>query len=177
MPKIIRDVEEIILEEAKKELLENGYRDLTIRSLAKRSGIAVGTIYNHFESKNVIVARAIFIDWAKTLEKMSAHAKGSDDIIDVCRDIYDEMEEFIKLYIKVFDEYDDGLSDYNKNYAIQHGTFITQIAKVINDTLESLGYNETEFMGVFIAESINNVASNPNYSYDDLELILKKIFK
>ncbi len=166
MPKIIRDVEEIILEEAKKELLENGYRDLTIRSLAKRSGIAVGTIYNHFESKNVIVARAIFIDWAKTLEIMSAHAKASDDIIDVCRDIYDEI-----------DEYNDGLSDYNKNYAIQHGTFITQIAKVINDTLESLGYNETEFMGVFIAESINNVASHPDYSYDDLEIILKKIFK
>jgi len=52
MPKILENVEEKIIEEAEGILLNEGYSALSLRKLAKKSHIAVGTIYNYFKDKN-----------------------------------------------------------------------------------------------------------------------------
>ena len=59
MPKIVENVRQRILLEAKKQLEETGYGNMTIRSIASGCGIGVGTIYNYFSSKDVIVASFI----------------------------------------------------------------------------------------------------------------------
>ena len=56
MPKIVENVKERIILETRKQIKEVGYSKVTIRSIAKACGIGVGTIYNYFESKDVIIA-------------------------------------------------------------------------------------------------------------------------
>ena len=50
MPKIIDEAREKILSAAKHTLLGQGYSVLSLRGVARQCGIAVGTIYNYFES-------------------------------------------------------------------------------------------------------------------------------
>ena len=51
MPKIIENVKELILDTSEKLLFQVGYKGFTIRGVAKRCGIAPGTIFNYFASK------------------------------------------------------------------------------------------------------------------------------
>ena len=50
MPKIIENIREKILEEAKCQVMESGYASMTIRSVANACGVGVGTVYNYFKS-------------------------------------------------------------------------------------------------------------------------------
>ena len=56
MPKIIENVREQLLAEAKKQVFEHGYADTTIRSVARACGLGVGTVYNYFSSKEMLIA-------------------------------------------------------------------------------------------------------------------------
>lgn len=45
------DVKEKILESALKEFKEKGYTETSMRSIARNSGIAIGSVYRYFENK------------------------------------------------------------------------------------------------------------------------------
>ncbi len=49
-----------IINAAHAVILEKGYHAASMRQIAKRAGIAVGGIYNHFESKEDIFAAIVF---------------------------------------------------------------------------------------------------------------------
>jgi len=67
VPKILKNVREQLLTEAKKQVFERGYSDTTIRSVAGACGLGVGTVYNYFESKEMLVAAFVYEDWKKYL--------------------------------------------------------------------------------------------------------------
>ena len=56
MPKILESVREQLLETARAQIERNGYANTTIRSVAAECGIAVGTVYNYFPSKDMLIA-------------------------------------------------------------------------------------------------------------------------
>ena len=64
MPKIIDNVREELLKEAKRQVNEEGYAQTTIRSVAKGCGIAIGTVYNYFPSKDMLIATFMMEDWS-----------------------------------------------------------------------------------------------------------------
>ena len=56
MPKILENIREKAVAEAREELLGEGYRAMTIRRVAEQLGIGVGTLYNYFPSKEYLAA-------------------------------------------------------------------------------------------------------------------------
>ncbi len=48
MPKIIENLRERLLAEAKRQVMESGYANTTVRSIAKACGVGTGTVYNYF---------------------------------------------------------------------------------------------------------------------------------
>ena len=56
MPKIIKDLEKRLTEEARRQIEEDGYGAMTVRSVAKACGVGVGTVYNYFSSKDELLA-------------------------------------------------------------------------------------------------------------------------
>ena len=70
MPKIIENVREQLLAEAKKQVFEHGYADTTIRSVAGACGLGVGTVYNYFSSKEMLIATFVYEDWKAYLSNM-----------------------------------------------------------------------------------------------------------
>ena len=63
MPKIIENLREKLVCEAKRQVEELGYANLTIRSVAAVCGVGVGTVYNYFSSKDSLVAAFLLEDW------------------------------------------------------------------------------------------------------------------
>ena len=56
MPKIIENLRDQLLQEARKQIAERGYTGTTIRSVAGACGVGVGTVYNYFSSKEMLIA-------------------------------------------------------------------------------------------------------------------------
>lgn len=59
---------ELILDEAEKLLVEKGYHETAIDEIAARAGVAKGTLYQHFASKEALI-QALFERNAKPLEQ------------------------------------------------------------------------------------------------------------
>ena len=71
MPKIIENIREKLLSEAKRQVMENGYSAMTIRSVAAACGVGTGTVYNYFPSKDMLVASFILEDWMLCMNDIS----------------------------------------------------------------------------------------------------------
>ena len=74
MPKIIENVRQTLLEEAKRQIKENGYAKTTIRSVAGACNVGVGTVYNYFESKDMLIATFMLEDWMECLREMKSYS-------------------------------------------------------------------------------------------------------
>jgi len=59
---------ELILDEAEKLLVEKGYHETAIDEIAARAGVAKGTLYQHFPSKEALI-QALFERNARLLEQ------------------------------------------------------------------------------------------------------------
>ena len=72
MPKIIQNAREQLLATAQKQIAERGYAATTIRSVAGECGLAVGTVYNYFKSKDLLIASFMAADWQNCIQKIAA---------------------------------------------------------------------------------------------------------
>ncbi len=59
MPKKITDVSRKILDAALQIYHEEGFEQISMRRVAARSGLAVGTVYNRFEDKEALLAQVL----------------------------------------------------------------------------------------------------------------------
>ena len=94
MPKIIENVRELLLDTAQKQIEERGYANTTIRSVAGECGLAVGTVYNYFRSKDMLIATFVVEDWNSYLSDIRG-ANLSDPQMAL-HNIYDALIHFPK---------------------------------------------------------------------------------
>ena len=80
MPKIIENVREQLLAETKRQIAENGYEKTTVRSVAGACDIGVGTVYNYFSSKDMLIASFMLEDWKKCLLQMKQKSPEDKEI-------------------------------------------------------------------------------------------------
>ena len=69
MPKILEHVREQLLTEVRQQIEQHGYAQTTIRSVARACGVGVGTVYNYFPSKDMLIAAAVADDWYASRER------------------------------------------------------------------------------------------------------------
>ena len=96
MPKIIANIREKLLEEAKKQVLEQGYAAMSIRSVASACGVGVGTVYNYFESKDILIANFMLEDWFMCKRDIETGCKEADNPEEALRSVYEGMRGFRK---------------------------------------------------------------------------------
>ena len=130
MPKIIENIRERAIEEARGELLRSGYAALTIRGIAAKLGIGLGTFYNYFPSKEVLIANAILVDWLEHVDRASAAIGSCEDVTSGLAAIHGCLVDFVGLYRATF-----AASDYTlagPTYAERHTMLCDQIAGLID---------------------------------------------
>lgn len=72
MPKIIKDVEKTIKNCAVELFIEHSYTNVDMRMISKKSGVAVGTLYNYYKNKKELYLSILKESWQNTFNKLDA---------------------------------------------------------------------------------------------------------
>ena len=167
MPKIIENVREQLLAEAKKQISDRGYAATTIRSVAGALGLAVGTVYNYFESKEMLIGSFVYEDWKKHLAYMQSIP--SDDPYVLILGIYQSLRSFEEENAKLFSD-TDAAKRISVSSSDRHKMLRGQISALVRSVCK------TDIEADFIAEALISW-SVEDTDFDTLYPMLEKIIK
>lgn len=173
MPKLLPEAKSRILAAAKKLLFEKGYGGLALREVAGQCGLAVGTIYNYFSSKDRLVASVMAEDWMEALEAMK---KGCDEAVDVeqgVRAIYDAVEAFSRVYEPIWSGYKGLPSEFGMRHLMLRG----QLSRLLASLLKRLGRGEDARLCPLLAETILACALQKDIDYPELSEAVRRLFQ
>ena len=168
MPKIIENLKDRLLAEAKRQLKQGDYEELTIRSIAKGCGVGVGTVYNYFPSKEALIATYLLEDWQVRLDTVQTVADQADVPEQVIRCMYEQLVEFARCHQAIFNAA-TAQTGFAGAFSQYHQLLRAQIAGPLRRFCSS------EFDAQFVAEGLLTWAMNGK-AFDEIYRILKKLF-
>ncbi len=154
MPKIIENIRENLIAEAKRQVVENGYSSMTIRSVATACGVGTGTVYNYFPSKDVLVANFMLEDWMICIQAITKGATDAVDAKEALHCMYQELLTYKEKYTKLF--YDENAeSSYASSSSLhKHELLRKQLAEPMEIWTEKQTKTDAKFLAEFIAENM-----------------------
>ena len=174
MPKIIENIREKLLEEAKSQVMEQGYSAMTIRSVASACGVGVGTVYNYFPSKDMLVASFMLEDWLVSLSAIKAGCTVEAGAEMAIRCIYEELHRFMEKYAPLFS--DKGAEESSSTaFHQRHEMLRSQLAEPLRPLCEKQTKVDAEFLAEFIAESLLSWTATKR-TFEEINSILLQLF-
>lgn len=168
MPKIIENLEAHLIAEARKQIEQNGYTSVTIRSIAKGCGVGVGTVYNYFPSKEVLIATHMLEDWKNCVRTIAATAVCAETPRPVVMCIYDQLTEFISRHEAIFRD-EAAIAGFAGSFSQYHGLLREQLAQPLRR------FCSNDFTAQFIAESLL-IWTVAGKNFDEIYSIIDKLF-
>lgn len=167
MPKIIENLPQRLLDEARRQIETSGFAAMTIRSVAKGCGVGVGTVYNYYPSKEALVASFMLDDWNSCVAVIEGTAAASETLEPVLRIIYEKLNLFMDQYDPIFQDASAAVS-YTGSTSQYHRVLRTQLAQPIRK------FCRDDFSAEFIAEAVLTwtVAGK---DFDELKGVLLRI--
>ncbi|MBQ8495127.1 MAG: TetR/AcrR family transcriptional regulator [Clostridia bacterium] len=151
MPKIIENVRELLLATAKEQVRLQGYAKTTIRSVAGACGLGVGTVYNYFPSKDMLIATFVWEDWRDCLQEMKSQP--SSDATAVLNGMYVSLQRFIQKHQALFAD-KDAAKVFATVFSERHKQLRDQLAAIILPVCEHSRVENKAFLAEFLAESL-----------------------
>lgn len=168
MPKIIENLSEKLIREARRQIEKTGYASLTIRSVATACGVGVGTVYNYFPSKEALVASYMLEDWKACVEAVNTCAEKATDKEPVMQAIYDNLTGFISRHQAIFRD-ESAAQSFSGSFSRYHALLRQQLAAPLRK------FCSDDFTAEFIAEAILTWTAGGK-SFDELSAIVKRLF-
>ena len=168
MPKIIKNLESKLIAEAQKQIVEQGYGAVTIRSVANACGVGVGTVYNYFSSKDELLATYLLEDWNDCITAITAVSRYSDAPAPVVRCIYDQLSAYALRHQVIFRD-EAARSTFAASFGRYHVLLRSQLAEPVRKFCDS------DFAASFVAESLLAWTMAGN-SFDEIYGMIGKLF-
>lgn len=168
MPKIIENLQERLIQEARRQIEEFGYAATTIRSVASSCGVGVGTVYNYFSSKDTLIATYMLSDWKECLvliEAVSAEAREPERVV---RCIWEQLQTFSQKHHTLFRD-EAAAASFQGAFSAYHGLLRRQLAQPLRKFCES------DFAAEFVAEALLTWTT-AGKSFDEIYGMIGKIF-
>ncbi len=147
MPKILTDPRKNILLEVEKLLSQGGCSAITVRSVAARCGVGVGTVYNYFPSKEALLAEYLLADWRQCIAAIDAASQTEKSAEPVARCIYDQLFQYAHGHMAVFGD-EAARSAFTGSFSQYHSLLRSQLAAPLQPFCQS------EFAAEFLAEAL-----------------------
>lgn len=173
MPKIIENLQQRILDTARSEMTEGGYSGLGIRMVAKKCGIATGTVYNYYPSKEMLVAAIMLDDWLLAQKSMREGCAAAADIREGIGAMFDALCAFKALYSGVWSEY-SFTGSTRAIYRDRHVQLISQLADILGGLLSRFGAEADAYTRTFVAESLLTAAME-GHPFDKYAAVVSRI--
>lgn len=173
MPKILENPEEKILTEAKKMLIENGYKSFSMRELSKRASIALGTIYNYYENKDSLINSIFSTEWESIIYSAKKISISREDTKIKLNNIFILVKSFLDNNIDLFLE----ISSFRKSsHSNQKDKVISPLAVIVEDILINSNYKlraECSPLALLIVNNIVVLTKDPFISFEEfLDIVL-----
>ena len=168
MPKIIENLENKLTQEARRQIQEFGYSAVTIRSVAKGCGVAIGTVYNYFPSKEALVATHLLEDWKQCILAIRTVSTGSDIPRPVALCIYEQLISFSRRHQAIFRDETARVS-FAESFGKYHGILRSQLAEPLRKFCSS------DFAAEFLAEALLTWTM-AGKSFDEIYGMLERLF-
>lgn len=187
MPKIIENPRQTIMDHARDILYTEGYEKLNMRAVAKKSGVATGTIYNYFPTKHHLIIDMMMEYWEGFLKELDKIDSSEDDFFEKLRRIYMVFNSFISTFKGVWVRMDDSTpSDFPREDMDKKKDFTERVAqrlsKIIARDLE--GHPETYGLPLssyelskFILQNFSIMSQAERLDYESFEVLLRKLVK
>lgn len=175
MPKIIENLKSRILETTCREIKEKGYSGITLRGIAKSCDIALGTFYNYFKSKEILVANLIVADWMKKKLELEEELEKSTDVHGAMARIHAFITSFYNQHKDMWKDYRfTGESGYE--YDERHQLLVSQISLIISGALQKAGCENDSNTCRVLAEMILT-ASTKDMDYEIYGPIIERVIR
>lgn len=177
MPKIISNLKEELMIKGKEILINDGYNALNIRDLAKRCNIGIGTFYNYYESKDIIVSAIIRTDWDKVINLTGKKIKESDfNFKEKLHILYNGINEFLEDYLDTFMVM---MTDRSRNPSYKTDKILVPYENIVKEVLifhknnKDISYEiEDEKLARIILNNIIFICRDSSISFEDFYLSL-----
>ena len=173
MPKILENIRIQLLEEAKRQIAAQGYAATTIRSVASACGVGVGTVYNYFPSKDILIATFVLEEWKAYLEGMAALP--CEEPEPLLRGIYEALLQFSAANETLFSD-GDAAKLISAGSAVRHRMLRGQIAAFLLPLCQKNAPDTADFTAGFLAEALINW-SVEGTAFETLYPVLEKVIQ
>lgn len=179
LPKTLINIKEDILLVTKKLLTEEGYEKLNIRNIASKCGIATGTLYNYYKSKQEIVEEIIKTEWNAMLRRVEQVTKTDMEVIGKLEVIYNElgsiMNDVHKLWFDISNSKIDGeLSKIKCHKKIWLKGLSDKILYIIGNEAENKDY---EFLSDVICNMLILYAHQGDVEFKKLSPVIESLLR
>lgn len=175
MPKLIPDADGQIKRAARNLLLTKGYSGFSIKEIARQTGIAAGTIYQHYPNKRVLMNEVMQEDWDRILSQVDEAMATSPDISSCLVKTFDLVVEFNRSFKAVRAQY--AAAHPSRNMAMSHHQLIFNLFEPrIMTLLKRFGKDADAAMGDLLTEVIVSGAFNDRITSSQVELLTRRLF-
>lgn len=180
MPKTLNNVKDDILSTTRKMLSESGYRKLNIREIASRCGIAAGTLYNYYKSKQEIVGEILETEWNMMQRRIDQRIRTQENLIDKLEIVYAELSVLMRDVHNIwFDSSVSNLEENEYSNAKSHRetlikSLTTRIFSLIIDNKQD---RDSEFLADVICRLFISYSYQENITFDKLSPIIISLLK
>jgi AcrR family transcriptional regulator len=173
MPKIIENAKEKILEVTKEELKNHSYDDLSIREIAKKSGLGVGTIYNYYPNKVSLVAALMLSEWTSSISLFNEKLEGISSLSNGLEEIHSLISSFW-LSNRVFLQSAE-VKEYSSFQKKGHMMIISQIKEMIISVYRRVGKRIEELELTLLSHLLLDSALDQDFGIEDILVVTNKL--
>lgn len=153
MPKQRCSTKESVLSAAKEILLSGDVDDFTIRAVARRSGVSIGTVYNCFASKDILAASIMLGDWVETLAEIRQDCRNSKSVVEAMTTMHGRIMHFSEKYRSVWSHYRTE-GNFAEEYGKRHRQLTEQLAECLEIPIGAFWQQSPQHVATFIAENL-----------------------
>ena len=153
MPKLIDHLREKLIEETRRQVTENGFGSMTVRSVAGGCGVGVGTVYNYFRSKDALAAAFMYEDWRRTIGQAEQKLAETENAEKALLVISEAIQEYISAHRTLFQD-PDAIKAFSAASTQYHAYLRKELAELLLPYAEHTDLPDAAFRAEFTVEAL-----------------------
>lgn len=183
MSRIIENPKQLILSKAKEILYNDGLERFCMRALSKKCGIALGTIYNYYSTKEDLIIEMMTAYWKENFYVLEDIVNSDDTLYIKLNNIFNKLRIFIKTFKEIWLKPELYKNPHCiKDSLEQENIYMGKLVKIIEHILlKEEKNNNIKFKldsyetAKFILMNFITMVQMPIFTYSSFEMFLKEL--